>query len=254
MIRKIASLRSVCALLAAAVIAGCGCSAVPELGETTAPDTYDIGAAAAERGDYLLAIEAFKRVVLDSPLHELADDALMGLADSYRRISDFASAEQEYRTLLIDYPHSPLVPEAEYKLGLSFFEQSPKAELDQNMTDQALAQFEYFLDAYPESEFAGEARGRVLELRTKLAAKGFRAAELYFTLKNSRAARVYLEAVVADYPETVWARTALLTLARNFAAENLPVEAREVYGRLIELYPGTEEAAAAALEMSGFPD
>jgi outer membrane protein assembly factor BamD len=221
---------------------------MPELGEATAEDTYDIGVAAAEREDYLLAIEAFKRITLNTPLHETADDALIGLGDSYRAISDYVSAEETYRTLLSDYPRSPLVPSAEYKLGMTFLEQALPAELDQTMTKQAISQFEYFVDAYPGSDLVDEARDRILELRTRLAAKSYDSAMLYFDLRRPKAARVYLEAVVTEYPDTVWARAALLEKARSFAAEGSTALAENEYQRLIELYPGTEEARTAAAE------
>jgi outer membrane protein assembly factor BamD len=221
---------------------------MPELGEATAEDTYAIGVAAAEREDYLLAIEAFKRVAMNTPLHESADDALIGLADAYRAISDYVSAEETYRTLLSDYPRSPLVPSAEYKLGMTFLEQALPAELDQTMTKQAISQFEYFVAAYPESDLVDEAGERILELRTRLAAKSYDSAMLYFDLHKPTAARVYLETVVAEYPDTVWARAALLEKARSLAAEGSTALAENEYQRLIELYPGTEEARTAAAE------
>lgn len=217
-------------------------------------DTYEIGVAAAEREDYLLAIEAFKRVTLDSPLHEYADDALIALADAHRAIGDHVSAEEEYRRLLSDYDRSPLVPEAEYKLGLTFFEQSLPAELDQSMTRQAISQFEYFIEAFPSSEFVAAARERILELRTRLAAKSYESAMLYMTMGKPAAGRVYLEAVVAEYPDTVWARRALLEEARSYAAEGADALAEGAYRKLIELYPGTEEAGEAAEEKTALGD
>jgi outer membrane protein assembly factor BamD len=235
------------ALLVVALLVA-GCSPMPEVGETTAEDTYETGMAAAERGDHLLAIEAFKRITLNSPLHEMADDALVGIADSHRAISDYASAELEYRQLLSDYPRSPLVPEAEYKLGVTFQEQALPAALDQTMTKQAISQFEYFLAAYPGSGLVADARVNILELKTKLAAKIYDSATLYFDLGRPKAARVYLEAVVAEYPGTSWARVAILDKARSFAAEGSGALAENEYQRLIDSYPGTEEARTAAAE------
>ena len=238
----------------AILIATTGCSPMPELGETTAEETYDVGVAALARGDYLLAIEAFKRITLNTPLHDTADDALVGLADAYRATSDYASAEEGYRRLMSDYPHSPLVPEAEYKLGMTFFDQSLPSSLDQGMTQQAISQFEYFLDAFGETELADDARDRIGELRSRLAQKNYEAAGLYFDLKKPAAARVYLEAVVAEYPGTVWARVALLDKARSFAAEGSRALAENEYQRLIDLYPGTEEAGTAAAELAALSD
>ena len=235
-------------LLAAVLLAAAGCSPSPGSGEVTAEDTYAIGVAAAERGDYILAIEVFKRVTLDTPLHETADDALVGLADAYRAMSDYASAEEEYRRFLLDYPHSTLVPEVEYKLGMTFFDQSLPAALDQSMSRQTISQFEYFLGAYPSSDFADEAAERILELRTRIAAKDYDSATLYFDLGRPKAARICLEAVIVDYPDTAWARVALLDKARSFAAEGSRALAEGEYQRLMELYPETEEARTAATE------
>jgi outer membrane assembly lipoprotein YfiO len=236
------------ALLAVALLMAAGCSSMPELGEATAEDTYTFGVAAAERGDYRLAIEVFKRITLETPLHETADDALIALADAHRAISDYASAEEAYRRLLSDYPRSALVPEAEYKLGVTFLDQALPAALDQSMTEQAISQFEYFLAEFPSSGFVDEAAERVLELRTKLAAKRYDSATLYFNLRQPKAARVYLESIIVDYPDTVWARAALLDKARSFAAEGSRALAEGEYQRLMELYPETEEARTAATE------
>ena len=240
------------ALLAAVLLTAAGCSSPPAFSEVTVEDTYARGVDAAERGDYMLAIEVLKSIPLDTPLHETADDALLRLADAHRAIADFVSAEEDYRRLLSDYPHSPLVPEAEYELGATFFDQAlgVSAALDQSMTKQAISQLEYFVAAYPASGFADEAAQKILRLRMRLAEKGYDSATLYSELGKPKAARICLEAVIADYPDTVWARAALLDKARSFAAEGSRALAESEYERLMRFYPGTEEAATAAAEMA----
>ena len=228
-----------------------GCSPIPELGEATAEDAYIVGVEALEREDYLLAIEAFKHVTVSSPLSDWADDALIGLGDAHRAISDYALAEEDYRRVLSDYPRSPLVPEALYKLGLSYYDQSLPAELDQSMTLEAIDQLERFTETYPDSDFVPEAREKIVELRARLAEKAYGAAMLYRRLGDPKAARVYLEVIVEDYPDTRWARRSLLEIARSYATEGAAAKASEAYDRLIERYPGTEEAAAAELEKAG---
>jgi outer membrane protein assembly factor BamD len=249
MSRRALHAAAVC-LMGAALVLG-GCSPMPEIGEVTTEETYALGTAAAAKGDHLLAIEAMNRVLSQSPLHELADDALLALAESHRAMRDFASAEAEYARLSTDYPRSPLVPEASYRLGLAYHDQSLPAALDQTMTDRAMAQFERFLADHPDSPSVPAARERIAELRSRLAEKAYENARLYITLKNGASARVYFEAVARDYPDTPWAPRALLAQARSAAEDGLPDEARGAYERLIELYPESEEAKAAALEMSG---
>lgn len=237
-------------LVGAALVLG-GCSPMPEIGEATTEETYALGSAAAAKGDHLLAIEAMNRVLSQSPLHELADDALLALAESHRAMRDFASAEAEYVRLPMDYPRSPLVPEASYRLGLAYYDQSLQAALDQTMTERAIAQFDRFIAEYPDGSSVPAAREKIAELRSRLAEKTYDSGRLYVTLKSGASARVYFEAVARDYPETPWAPRALLALARSAAADGLPDEARGAYQRLTGEYPESEEAKAAALEMSG---
>lgn len=237
-------------ILCAALALG-GCSPMPEIGEATTEETYALGTAAAAKGDHLLAVEAMNRVLSVSPLHDLADDALLALAESHRAMRDFVSAETEYGRLPADYPRSPLVPEASYRLGLAYSDQSLPAALDQTMTERAIAQLERFMVEHPGSPSVAPAKERVAELRSRLAEKAYESARLYIMLKSGASARVYFDAVARDYPDTPWAPRALLALARSAAAEGLPDEARGAYERLIEFYPESEEAKAAALEMSG---
>ena len=227
-----------------------GCSPIPEFGEATTEETYDVGRSALEREDYLVAIEAFKRVTANAPLDELADDAVIGLADAYSATGDYATAEAEYRRLTLDYPRSPLVAEAEYKIGLTYAERSRPAVYDQTATREAVAHFERFLAKHPNSEFVTDARREIAGLRAKLAEKLYTSAMLYIQLKSHASARIYLESVITDYADTMWAPRALLALARSHARDDSTALADDAYRRLIEKYPDSEEATAASEEIS----
>ncbi len=236
-----------CALLAACALAlSAGCSSAPSLEEATADGLYEIAVAAMESEDYTRAIGAYSRLAIESPLHDYADDALLGLADAYRATRDFASAEAEYRRFVRDYPRSPLVPLAEYNLGLAFMEQSLPTPLDQDMTNQAILQFERFLRYYQGSDLVDDAEARILELRSKLAEKRFMAAELYSRMGDFEASRIYLESVVSEFPETPWAPKSLFAEAEGLQYTGETALAQEVLERLIRLYPDSEEAEIAA--------
>lgn len=238
-------------LSVAVVGLGLGCSPIPEFSETSAEDMYAIGQDARENGDYMVAIEAFKRISMSWPLDERADDALMGLGDAYLDMDDYASAEGEYLRLLSDYPRSDLVPEAEYKLGVVYFEQSKPAALDQATTDEAIEQFRRFLHTYPDGEFSDGARERLEELISRLAQKDFETAMLYMKLGSPAAAEVYLESIPIEYPNTPWAPRALLELVRNYVAAGETAHAAETLSRLDESYPNTAEAEEAGHLLAG---
>ncbi len=239
-----------CALILGVLVAATACSPIPEFGETSVVEMYEIGVDAAAHEDYMVAIEAFKRVTNRWPMDDLADDALIGLADAYREIGDNPLAEAEYLRLMVDYPRSSLIGEAEYKLGLVYLAQSKPAALDQEMTRQAIDQFNRFLERYPQSEFADEARGHVGDLRERLARKELAAAEVYVQLKRYGAARIYYESVLSEYPDTPQAAEALLGIVRSYLAEGDPGEALGAYERLESAYGDSEAAARAADEIA----
>lgn len=239
--------RVVAACVLAAIV---GCSPIPEFGEAPVTDVYDVGVDAAARGDYMVAIEAFKRITNEWPLDDLADDALLGLADAYREVGDYALAEAEYLRLMVDYSRSPLVADTEYKLGLVHLAQSRPAALDQAMTLSAIDQFNRFLARYPENAHAGDARQHVVALRGRLAEKQISSAELYMTLGNPTAARVYYEAVVADYADTPIVAKALLGIVGSYLASGDIDSATKALARLEGSHPGSDEAAEAAAQIA----
>jgi len=239
--RGIAKFVVACALTTVA-----GCSPIPEFGEAPVAEVYEVGVDAASRGDYLVAIEAFKRITNQWPMDDLADDALLGLADAYREIDDGAMAEAEYLRLMVDYPRSPLIADAEYKLGLVYLGQSRPSALDQANTLEAIEQFNRFLSRYPDSEHAADARGHVRDLRGRLAEKELASAELYMTLGNPSAARVYYEAVATDYSDTPAAVKALLGVVRSYVAGGDRTAAVAALERIEEAFPSSGEAAEAA--------
>ncbi len=222
-----------------------GCSPIPEFSEASVEEVYATGQEAYQRGDYMIAIEAFRRISVAWPLDERADDALMGLGDAYLDMDNYASAEGEYLRLLSDYPRSELVPEAEYRLGLVYFEQSKRSVLDQTTTKDAIAQLRRFLRDYPDGEFSDDARERLAELRARLAQKDFETAMLYAKSGSSTAARIYLESVAIEYPNTPWAPRALLELVRSYVVAGEKAQAQETLARLGESYPGTAEVEEA---------
>jgi outer membrane protein assembly factor BamD len=230
------------------LIVAAGCSPMPELSEVTAEQAYDIGVAALASEDYFIAIEAFRRVVDMYPLAPEADDALLGLADSHREIREYALAENEYRRLAAEYPDSPVVAEAQFKLAVTYYEQSRPASLDQAMTRRALGQLNRFLGTYPESPFAVEARDLQAELRSRLAEKLWLAADLYLSLDDLDAAAVYFDQIVNEYPDTPWAPRALETWERNLREAGRSAEADEIRERFERLFPDAAGDAPTASE------
>ena len=98
--------------------------------------------------DFNRAIVAYQKL-LDSGCSR--DDRVQNeLADAYFRLNNFEQARIEFENLVKNYPKSPLVPEAEYRIALAF-------SLD-GKPGEAEAAFRRMVGEHPESSFATEAR------------------------------------------------------------------------------------------------
>ena len=243
--------RAVCGrgLLVIAVLALGGCSPMPEIGEATTEEMYALGSAAAAREDHLFAIEAMNRVLSQAPSTSLPT-MLCSRLPTPTGDQEFASAEAEYDRLPVDYPRSPLVPEASYRSGsrTTISRCPPRSTRRRRSRDRAVRAVHRRVSRQPlGSRRDGEDRRAAVEARPEDVRER---PSLHHAQERPGRPRDF-EAVARDYPDTPWAPRALLALARSAAADGLPDEARGAYGRLAELYPESEEARTAALETSG---
>jgi outer membrane protein assembly factor BamD len=196
--------RVVLALLAlAAFAASCGGPYTPKK-LNLATEKLALADRLFDKGSHGSAAVEYKDFLSTFAGDERSDYAQFRLAESYRLDGDYALAEVEYRILINDYGYSDYVDDAFFLEGVCAFRQSPRYERDQTKTLVALERLNRFLQMFPSSSRAEEARGVLREIHEKLAHKDFTAAKLYFRKKQYDAAVVYLRKIIESYPETIW--------------------------------------------------
>jgi TolA-binding protein len=99
--------------------------------------------------DFNRAIVAYQKL-LDSGCAAQDDRVQNELADAYFQLNNFDQARIEFDNLVKNYPKSPLVPEAEYRIGVAY-------SLDGKIKE-AEAAFRRMVREHPKSSFAPEAR------------------------------------------------------------------------------------------------
>lgn len=234
-------------ILLAALVVVAGCTGSNRLQHRSAEDAYQQGMQRFEDDDYEKAIRYFRAVFSYGRANNWADDAQLQMARAYRNNNQLRLAATEYRRFLELYRNDERVPTAEFERAMSYFELSPRYQLDQTDTQQALSLFQLFVDRYPNHELVPEAQEHIGELREKLAHKKYEAAMLYETRDMYRAAALTHEVVFDQYPETSWADDALLGAIRSYIeysaqsvqqrqAERLE-RAVENYNRLVQVFP-----------------
>lgn len=191
-----------------------GCSSTKELPLQSAEHLYDQAMAKYDDRDYLDAINDFKTITVQYPGSAFADKAEFYMGECRFKREEFILAAAEFDILIRTMPSSPLVPRARFEKAMSYYELSPKAQLDQKYSLQAVDEFQAYIEYSPQDSLVPVAEKLIAELNDKLAKKEYESAMLYFKLEYYRAAIVYFDYVLEHYHDTEYADEAMLGKAR----------------------------------------
>ena len=155
---------------------------------TLQPDQFlfERGTEALEDERWLVAREYFRELTETYTQSPYRPDAKLGLGDTYLGEDSAASlvlAQNEYQEFLTFFPTHPRADYAQYKLGLVHFGQMRAPGRDQTETKNAIAEFERFLERYPNSTFTEDARMRLREARDRLSEDEFIVGRFYYRIR-----------------------------------------------------------------------
>ena len=135
---------------------------------------------------------------------------------------------------------SPLVPDAQYMLGMSYYQMSPRPSLDQEYTEKALRAFQLFIEDFPGHAKREEVERKLLELREKMAEKYYLNAELYRSMLWIKSSMIYYDIVLERYYDTSWADDAMLGKAITLIELEEYTEARNLLIEMQQKFPDTD--------------
>lgn len=216
---------------------------------------YDKSMALFEAEKYDDAANGFDLVSRMGRGSNYSRDAQYYLGESYYKSNQYILAASEYERFMSYYPQDPRREGVEFKLAMCYYEQSPRYRLDQSNTLKAIELFQLFNNKYPDSEFVIESADHINELRNKLAHKILRSAEFYLRIEEYKAATIYFDQVIDQYPESDFAEEALIKQISTYieyADKSVPEKQRERYNeaisnydKFIQLFPQSELRAEA---------
>lgn len=148
--------------------------------------------------------------------HERADDAYMFLARKQMENRDYEEATANLDALLENYPEREWALEARFLLGVAWLELNRGPAYDLDSLVEARAAFTRYIREVERSdarkaEYAdrlNEARAKIAEVDRRIAEKKVLIAEFYIEVEREDAARIYLEDVAKNHPDTEAAKRA----------------------------------------------
>ncbi|MBI2437413.1 MAG: tetratricopeptide repeat protein [Lentisphaerae bacterium] len=170
------------------------------------------------------AIPLFEKLIQNGTQWKRAAELQFRIARIYEKTRQYDLASEAYASYYQRYPLSSLAEQALFGQGRCAYQYSRAHPVAASLRENAVAALQGFLDWYPSSAMASEARGYLAELQRELAGGLYSQAALYDKTarltwdKQERhtelvAARVCYERVVDEFPQSEWAAPARLRLA-----------------------------------------
>ncbi|MGE5411989.1 MAG: outer membrane protein assembly factor BamD [Clostridiales bacterium] len=187
--------------------------------------------------DYLTAINEFQTILMQFPGSSVVDQAQYYLAESHFKKQEYILAAYEYSKLIKDIPASKLVPQAQFMLAESYYKLSPDYQLDQTYTKKSIEEFQAFVDFFPTDQRVAEAENKIKELNGKLAQKEYNAARIYEVMENYNAAVYYYTLVEETYHDTKYAPMAMYNKIKLLIVKKDKVYALKEISSFLQKYP-----------------
>ena len=233
-------------LLLIAGLAGCAGSGNPTAGWSP-EHLYQAGRTALEKGDYNKAIDYFQTLQGRYPLGRYAQQAQLEVAYAYYKNSEPKSAIAAAREFIREHPRSPAVPYAYYLIGLADFKATggiiplfrPDIEyqVDISPLKRSFAAFKTLVEKYPHSEYAPDARQRMIYLRNMLARHELYVADYYFRRGAWVAVIDRCQNVLSEYPGASDTPRALALMVKAYRKLGMDTLARQTLEVLRLNYP-----------------
>jgi outer membrane protein assembly factor BamD len=158
--------------------AGCATSEKKKKG-MTADQVYDLAKKDLDNGDYSNAIKLYEQLESRFPFANVSRQGHLDLMYAYYKNREPESAEDQAEQFIRENPAHPRVDYAYYIKGLATFEGVPnfierwfRADLSKRPPIDARKSFQAFqqlLQRFPNSDYASDARQRMVFLRNRLA-------------------------------------------------------------------------------------
>lgn len=205
------SILLILALATIAVLTGCASDRRSAFLPGEGPEAiYEYGLAAMNAGDFGDALLYFQALQARFPFSNITRQAQLDMIYAFYRNRERAAAIDAAEAFERENPTHPRVDYALYMRGLAHFDQAPNwlervmnvdlTERPPRETMQAFEVFQELLRRFPESEYAPDARERMIYLRNRLAAYENHVAEYYIRREAYVAAINRAKYTLEHYP------------------------------------------------------
>lgn len=222
------------------LLAGCSLFGTPKLKEEAIipPETlYQRALDEMDKQRYLTAITTLEKLERQHPFSEFNEKAKLMQTFANYRIGKFDEAILAADRYLALYPSSKEVPYVMYLKGNAYFGQIKDITRDQQISKDAIETYGLIISNYPKSEYAKDAKEKLVIAVDQLAGKEMSVGRYYLGNGNYPAAINRFTVVATQFQTSTHIEEALYRLAEANLALGLVSEAQTAAAVLGHNYP-----------------
>jgi len=155
-----------------------------------------------EEENYLQAQSLYEIVIPYYRGKEEAADIFFKYAYTHFHLSEYILANHYFKNFSNTYINNENREEALYMAAYSNFALSPNYKLDQSYSEEAIGDFQLFINTFPNSDKVEEANKYIADMRDKKEQKAFHQGELYLNIRQYEAALVAFENMIQEFPDS----------------------------------------------------
>ncbi len=160
-------------------------------------------------------------------------------AQSYFGMKDYYMAGSYFKSFIDQFPFGKHAEDANFMAAYCDYKISPRPELDQENTKNAIEGFNIFMNRFPASTKIEEAQQLIKELEEKLVEKSYLSAKLYYEMDQYKAAVIALDNSLKEYANTKY-REEMMFLKLNslylYAEKSIETKQKERYQATLDDY------------------
>jgi outer membrane protein assembly factor BamD len=245
--------------LGATLLAGClgKKNVAPVAGTSVEPDKvlYAKATADLKHGRYTTGRLALQTLINTYPDSEYLAKAKLAIGDSYYKEGGTAGLKQsivEYKDFITFFPFLDESASAQMQIAMAHYRQMEKPDRDHAEAVQAEAEFQTFLEKYPNGPLVPQAEQHLRDVQEVLAEGNFRVAYFYYTRAAYRASGARLIELTNRYPLYSQADHANWMLGQIYEKGEHNEIAARYYSRIVKDYPLSSLAGDARNKLVKF--
>lgn len=221
-----------------------GCASTEDTTNMTPDERLAYAIKLYEQEDYEEAVKEFEALVIQYPGSGIVDDAQYYLAKTRFQRKEYILAAYQFSRLIKSMPSSEFIPDAQFMLADCYYELSPDYSLDQKYTKKSIEEFQAFIDYFPLNDKVKVAEAKIKELNDKLAKKEYETARIYEKMDYVKAALMYYNFVMETYHDTQYAPLAMYDKINLLVSKDRNSEALAEATKFLDKYPGDNNYSA----------